>query len=253
MELVLDVKFSAKVEQIMRECKKFTDKKATQIDEKGFGNYVTNVDLNIDRFLRAELVKIVDSGFITEELEPVNGKKYVWVIDPIDGTTNFIYGLDYAISVGLRKDGELIFGAIYVPEKDWFYYAIKGQGSYKKTSEGITKLHIEPARTKNGLIITGVPYDRSKSDNIFEINKKMVKYCCDMKRIGPASLDICKVAENVAQFYYEFDVREWDCSGGIMILEEAGGKYTCYKDLHMFGNLELTEECIKIYKEILGE
>lgn len=214
------------------------------VERKGQGNFVSSVDINIEKFLKNRLASlIIGSGFISEESCPKNGRYYNWIIDPIDGTLNFLNGFPFAISVALEfvPQHSILLGVIYNPVEDVLYSATKGGGStvavYKSKAE---KISVKQFSENEGISIFGIPYNRTKVHRILELAEKYSKISSDLKRIGPASLDICRVAAGQAKLYFELDLNIWDIAAGILILEEAGGHYAVEDDLYLFyGNLVL--------------
>lgn len=208
-----------------------------QVKKKSHGNFVTSIDRKIENELKIQLHKLIpEAGFIAEESGQDSKLGLNWVIDPIDGTTNFIYGLPYAISVALttRDLNQIIVGVVYGPKTDTLYYACKGQGSYV-LKNGITKrLSVGNFSDEEGLAIFGMPYDREKTEKIFNIAKRVYQFSSDLKRIGPSSLDICMVAEGKAKLYFELDLNIWDICAGVLILTEAGGELVQEDDLFLF-------------------
>ncbi len=233
--------------------KKVVDKfinESYEVEKKGHGNFVTSIDLAIENELKTELHYLIeDAGMITEESESEEASLLNWVIDPIDGTTNFIYGLPYAVSVALVKQKEnSILGVVYNPPMNTVYYACKGQGSYILKNNKKRKIYVADFGENEGIALFGMPYDRNKADRILDIAKQIYNFSSDLKRIGPSSLDICLVAEGKAKLYVEFDLKIWDISAGIIILTEAGGSYEQYDDLFLFGSLNVIDQC----KELLS-
>lgn len=216
-----------------------------QVEKKDHGNFVTTVDIKIENELKIELYKLIpDAGFITEESGQDLKTRLNWVIDPIDGTTNFIYGLPYAISVALTELNQAVIGVVYSPKTDTLYYACIGQGSYV-VKNGITKrLSVGKFSDEEGLAIFGMPYNREKTGKIFNIAKKVYQFSSDLKRIGPSSLDICMVAEGKANLYFELDLKIWDICASVLILGEAGGDFVQEDDLFLFG----TSDTLSLYK-----
>lgn len=198
-----------------------------EVTEKGKNNYVTTFDIKVENKLKTALKElIVESTFLGEETGgKIESKGYTWVVDPIDGTTNFIHGLQYAISIGLVKYGKPIIGCIYSPSTEDFWYGIKGKGAYKND----IKLQVSQRDSiKDTVIEFGFPYDTSKTENILK-NVLKIKQAgaADVKRIGPACLDICRVASGECDAYFEYDLKPWDIMAAMLILQEAGG--TLYK------------------------
>lgn len=208
-----------------------------QINIKGQGNFVTEIDTEIENKLIKELKGLCPNvGFIAEEEESEEGDELNWIIDPIDGTTNFIYDLRFATSVALqdRESSEILMGVVYEPKSGMVYYGSKGCGSYKIVNNKDIKLTVGEFQYGEGIGIFGMPYDRSKADRILDFAKKFYSISSDLKRIGPASLDICMVASGQAKFYFELDLHRWDMTAGLLILIEAGGKYLIKDDFSLF-------------------
>lgn len=195
------------------------------IEEKGSNvNLVTKYDKMIQDFLINELVKVVpEAQFLGEEgddnKELTDG--YCFIIDPIDGTTNFIKGFQHsAISVGLAKDKELYIGVVYDPDLDNMYYAQKDMGAYLNGK----KIHCSECSMSESLVLFGTcPYEHELAHETFELTEKVFYEAVEVRRGGSAALDICYVASGKADLYYELILRPWDWAGATLILNEAGG------------------------------
>ena len=195
------------------------------IENKGSAvNLVTEYDKKIQDFLFEELSKIVPGcSFLGEEGD---GNKelsdgYCFIIDPIDGTTNFIKGFQHsAISVGLAKDKELILGVVLDPDLDNIYYAERGKGAYLNSK----RIHVSDCDLQNSLVLFGTcPYEHELARKTFALTEQVFYNCREVRRSGSAALDICYVAAGKADLYYELILRPWDMAGATMILKEAGG------------------------------
>ena len=195
------------------------------IENKGSAvNLVTEYDKKIQDFLFSELSGIIPGcSFLGEEgdgnKELADG--YCFIIDPIDGTTNFIKGFQHsAISVGLAKDKELIIGVVLDPDLDNIYYAEKGKGAYLNGK----KIHVSDCDMQNSLVLFGTcPYEHELAKKTFELTEQVFYKCVEIRRGGSAALDICYVAAGKADLYYELILRPWDFAGATVILKEAGG------------------------------
>lgn len=232
------------------------------IESKGSAvNLVTEYDKKIQDFLFEALSKIIpDCSFLGEEGE---GNKelsdgYCFIIDPIDGTTNFIKGFQHsAISVGLAKDKELIAGVVYDPDLDNIYYAEKGKGAYLNGKQ----IHVSECDLQNSLVLFGTcPYEHELAEKTFALTKEVFYNAIEVRRGGSAALDICYVAAGKADLYYELIVRPWDFSGATIILEEAGGNcctlekesINCGKaSSYLCGNQNNIKQFFRIADEIL--
>ncbi len=195
------------------------------IEEKGSNvNLVTKYDKRIQDFLVDELSKAVPNAtFIGEEGNDNKELKdgYCFIIDPIDGTTNFIKGFKHsAISVGLAKDKELYIGVVLDPDRNDIYYAQRGKGAYLNGKA----IHVSDNDLSNSLVEFGTcPYERELAHETFELTEKVFQRCIEVRRCGTAALDICYVACGKADLYYELILRPWDWAGATMVLLEAGG------------------------------
>lgn len=146
---------------------------------------------------------------------------YCFIIDPIDGTTNFVKGFQHsAISVGLAKDKELIAGVVLDPDLDNLFYAEKGKGAYLNGK----RIQASACTLKDSLVLFGTcPYERELAEKTFELTKEIFYKCLEVRRSGSAALDICYVAAGKADLYYELILRPWDIAAASVILKEAGG------------------------------
>jgi myo-inositol-1(or 4)-monophosphatase len=202
------------------------DKKV--VSKSGTANFVTEIDLKVQEIIVNKLKQILpESSIIAEETKEstFSLSKYTWILDPVDGTTNLMYGLKYsAIALGLVVDGIPYAGIVYNPYLREVYTAQKGQGAF------VNGQQIEVTNTRmlaDSLITFGTsPYDRGKADETFRITKKVFLKCRDIRRTGSAALDICNVAAGRMDGFFEMELQPWDYAGASVILEEAGGKIT---------------------------
>lgn len=194
---------------------------------KGKKDLVTQYDVAVEDFLKSAFKdKMPEFTIIAEEssndIVEINN---TIIIDPIDGTTNFVNGLPHcAISVAIYKNGEEYIGAVYLPILNEFFYAKKGQGAFLNDE----KISVSDEDDfQKSLIATGFPYTcgESKDDLEFIVDriKKVLPNCQDIRRLGSASVDLCMVAKGVFEAYYEIGLASWDLAGGMIILKEAGG------------------------------
>jgi myo-inositol-1(or 4)-monophosphatase len=202
---------------------------AQNIEEKGHNDFVTYVDKAAETLLVNELSTIVhDCGFITEEktIEQVS-KEYIWIIDPIDGTTNFIHGLPlFSISIALMHNSDIILGVVYEISNDECFYAIKGIGAF---------LNGNPIKVSNrkkiadSLIVTGFPYRfADRLDAWMELFVHFIKNTHGVRRLGSAAIDLAYVACGRFEAFYEYGLSPWDVAAGGFIVQQAGGEVTDY-------------------------
>lgn len=204
-----------------------------EIKEKGKANYVTDLDKKIEQFIFEKINKKYPGEIIvSEEIEDDNIYQSFWILDPIDGTTNMIHGFpSFTISLAHVIESEVVFGVVYNPISKELFFANKNEGAYLEKDNNISKINVSENNTlKGSLIGFGFPYDKSKINYLFSILSPIISECDDLKRKGPASLDICYVAAGMLDGYLELDLEIWDYSAGKLILLEAGGKITNFKN-----------------------
>jgi myo-inositol-1(or 4)-monophosphatase len=197
-----------------------------QVSKKGPADFVSAADLRAERILREELSHArPDYGFLMEEsgASPANdGCERRWIVDPLDGTTNFLHGLPhFAISIALEERGELLAGVIYDPLKDETFAAEKGIGAYLNDR----RIRVSSrSRMNEALIATGTPFKGHGDAPAFlaEIEAVMGE-TAGVRRWGTASLDLAYVAAGRFDGYWERDLSPWDIAAGIVLVREAGG------------------------------
>lgn len=243
---------------IKTEAGKFTIDK---IEIKGTNNFVTYVDKTSEKRLVESLRKILpQAGFIAEESYPVESKvQYRWVIDPLDGTTNFIHGLPpYSISVGLMDSDEVIIGVVYEVSSGECFYAWKGGSAYlNKNKIKVTAV----SSVKDALIATGFPYyDFGRIETFLKSLDYFFVNSHGVRRLGSAAVDLAYVACGRFEAFYEYGLHPWDVAAGSLIIREAGGFISDFNgaDDFIFGgeivasNLNIFPEFYKIINNFLG-
>ncbi|MFC2089923.1 inositol monophosphatase family protein [Bacteroidota bacterium] len=238
---------------------KYKDKH--QVEEKGTHNLVTEIDKAAERILVNELSAILpEAGFITEEgTEERKGNKYNWIIDPIDGTTNYIHGaFPFAVSVALAEKDAPVIGVILELGRNECFYSWKEGGAYM---DG-TQIQVSTAKTMHeSLIATGFPYTNySKIDAFMKSIEWLIRNTRGMRRLGSAASDIAWVACGRYDGFYEYGLSSWDIAAGVLILQEAGGKSFNFsgEEADLFGgeiictNGSNHEEFIAFIKSFLG-
>ncbi len=196
-----------------------------EIESKGKNDFVTQFDKEAERRLIAGLEKILpESGFIAEEgTSSKKGKRFNWIIDPIDGTTNFIHGLfPYAISVGLMEDDRMVAGVVYEAGLDECFYAWDGAPAMLNNKE--IKVSQKP-KVADSLIATGFPYTNFSLMEEFMLSLDyFMKNSHGMRRLGSAAADLAYLACGRFDAFYEYDLKPWDVAAGTFIVIQAGGK-----------------------------
>jgi myo-inositol-1(or 4)-monophosphatase len=203
----------------------FGEVEQLQVSRKGPADFVTEADRRADRILRAELSKARPAfGMLTEESEPTEGSDTTrrWIVDPLDGTTNFLHGIPhFAISIGLEENGDIVAGVIFQPVTDELYWAEKGVGAYlnRRRIRVSSRSHIEDA-----VVATGFPFgDRPGKDTFLAIMGPMMELTAGVRRFGSASLDLAYVASGRYEGFWEYGLGPWDVAAGIVMVREAGG------------------------------
>jgi myo-inositol-1(or 4)-monophosphatase len=229
----------------------------TRIEQKTvFNNLVSYVDKEAEKRLVVALKKLLpEAGFITEEgtVEQSTRQDYNWIIDPLDGTTNFLHGLPvYAISIGLAYQQEIIAGVIYSIGTDECFHAIKDGPAFCNNKE----IHVSAISTLNeSLLATGFPYYQSeKSDIYLEIIKDFLAKTHGIRRLGSAAIDLAYVACGRLEGFFEYNLNPWDVAAGVLIVKQAGGKVTDFRGggNFLFGR-ELCASNSAMHAEMLRE
>ena len=196
-----------------------------QVSSKGPGDFVTSADKRTEKILIDELQKAhPEYGIITEETGIINksNTKNRWIIDPIDGTFNFMNGIpQFAISVGYEEENEIKCGVIFNPIMNEIFCAEKGKGAYLNNSRiRVSKIN----KIKDALIVTGGPKGASKiKDKIFSEYINVSNNVSSVRKFGSAALDVAYVASGRFDGYWQRELNYWDIAAGIIILKEAGG------------------------------
>jgi len=208
------------------------------IKVKGLHNLVTYVDTTSEERLTDGLSRIIPTaGFIVEE-ETIDKKDehFNWIIDPLDGTTNYIHGIPvYSISIALMEDNEIVLGVVYEVNSRECFYAYKNGGAF------LNKIPIkvsENDKMENALMATGFPYyDYKWLDAYIEAFKYFMKNSRGIRRLGSAAVDLAYVACGRFDGFYEYGLHAWDVAAGSFIIQQAGGKVTDFKggDDFIFG------------------
>jgi myo-inositol-1(or 4)-monophosphatase len=196
-----------------------------QVSRKGPGDFVTQVDVKVERILREELLRTRPHySFVMEESGVVEGpdQTHRWYIDPLDGTTNFLHGVPhFATSIGLEREGHLVAGVVYNPITDELFMAEKGRGAWLNGR----RLRVSARRDLNvALVATGIPHLGRPGHEAFlgEASRVMAEVA-GVRRFGAAALDLAWVAAGRYDAYWERALSPWDMAAGIVILREAGG------------------------------
>ncbi|NOT74714.1 MAG: inositol monophosphatase [Cyclobacteriaceae bacterium] len=218
----------------------------SRIEQKeGFNNLVSYVDKESEKKLVAALSKILPgSGFIGEEGTNIEGTSgYRWIIDPLDGTTNFTHALPlFAISIGLALKDKMVLGIVYEVNKKEMFHTIEGGPAYLNDKE----IHVSAINTlQQSLLATGFPYyEFEKMEAYLEIIKKFLKQSHGVRRLGSAATDLAYVACGRFEGFFEYNLNAWDVAAGTFLVQQAGGIVTDFSggNNYVFGG-ELIAGC----------
>jgi myo-inositol-1(or 4)-monophosphatase len=230
------------------------------VEIKGLNDLVSYVDKNAEAIIVRELHEIFpEAGFIVEENTMSGKKEYNWIVDPLDGTTNFIHGVPcYAVSIGLEHNNEIILGVVLEVSRDECFYATKNGGAF------LNGKHIKVSERKTlseSLIATGFPvYNFSHLDKYLATLKHFIQHTHGVRRIGAAAPDLCYLACGRVDAFFEYNLQPWDVAAGALIVKEAGGTVSDFsgKDNWLFGkeisctNGYIDAEFNKVIKELFA-
>jgi len=224
------------------------------IEYKGLNDLVSYVDKNAEKQLVYNLSKLLPgSGFITEE-DTVNkpGENYTWIIDPLDGTTNFIHGIPtYAISVALYEAEQPVIGVVYEINRGEMFSAWKGGGAFLNHK----RIRVsENASLSRSLLATGFPYYQfDKQEQYMQLFAEMMRKCHGLRRIGSAAVDLAYVACGRFDAFFEYNLNAYDVAAGAFIVQEAGGEVMNFSGSSEFiKDREILATNAKVSDEILA-
>jgi len=226
------MKYLESAQKAAREAGKILLSNLGTVQKVSFKSIQSNLVTEIDKQSEEQIIKILNDDFpdfdiLAEESGSSSTKnsEFMWVIDPLDGTTNYAHGLPiFTISIGLVKGNEVITGVVYDPVRDHMFYAEKGKGAFlngKALSVSKTK------DIKKSLLVTGFPYNVEENpDFCFERFIVMTKNSRAVRRLGSAALDFAYVASGIFDGFWEVKLNPWDIAAGMLLVKEAGGKVT---------------------------
>lgn len=210
----------------------FYEVEALQVRKKGAADFVSKADIAAEEAIKRALEKARPKyGMVLEEAGEIEGtdKSNRWIVDPLDGTTNFLHGMpQFAISIGLERDREPYAGVVYAPILDELYYAEKGFGAYMNdTRLRVTgREDLEEALVGCGLPFKGKP---GREQALIE-TERVLKETSGVRRFGSAAYDLCMTAAGRLDAYWERGLNPWDVCAGIVIAREAGGQVSTIED-----------------------
>ena len=223
------------------------------VEVKGLHNFVTYVDKGAEKMIVDRLQEILpESGFIAEEGTcAIRGERFNWVIDPLDGTTNFIHGLPpYSVSIGLLENNCMVLGVVYEITLDECFYAWKDSPAFLNGKEVRVS---DKAKVQDALIATGFPYyDYHLMRPYINCLEYFLQNSHGVRRLGSAAVDLAYAACGRFEAFYEYGLNPWDVAGGGFILQQAGGRLSDFSggDNFIFGK-ELVAANSAIFDEFL--
>jgi myo-inositol-1(or 4)-monophosphatase len=203
----------------------FGEVEQLQVSVKGPGDFVSSADLKAEKILRAELAKVRPGyGFLMEESGAAAGSdaNHRWIVDPLDGTTNFLHGIPHwAISIALEREGEIVAGLVYEPLRDEVFWAEKGAGAFVNDR----RLRVSARRNLGDAVIgTGIPFREHGHHRAYlQTLEAVMAATSGVRRQGSAALDLAYVAAGRFDGFWEFGLKPWDIAAGILLVREAGG------------------------------
>lgn len=229
--------------------------KVESIEHKGFNDLVSYVDKEAEKIIVDGLRELLpEAGFITEEgTDTVQKDVYNWIIDPLDGTTNFIHGLPvFSVSIALIEKDKLLLGVVYEINLDECFYAISGKGAYCNGQP----IRVSSApKLADSLIATGFPYyDFDLISNYLEALRRIMQKSHGIRRLGSAAVDLAYVACGRVDAFFEYNLNSYDVAAGALIVLEAGGKVTDFEEGEnfLFGRQILASNSM-IHRELFAE
>ena len=227
---------------IVRKINKLPDLK---VEVKALNDYVSDVDRQAETLIIEELHKsFPDHAILAEESGGIDGEaEYRWIIDPLDGTTNYLHGFPhYAVSIACEHKGRLAHGVIYDPFKQELFAASRGSGATLNNR----RIRVRPLKTTQGaLLATGFPFKHPEQlDEFLRVFSAFFSKATDVRRAGSAALDLAYVAAGRLDGYWESGLQAWDLAAGALIVREAGGLVTDYSgEANFLDNGEVVAGC----------
>lgn len=226
------------VYNVGHEIEKARTEKALIVEAKGHNDFVTQMDKYSEKLLVEGLEKILpEAGFITEESTRTDrGEVYNWIVDPIDGTTNFIHNVaPHCISIGLTEGETIIVGVVYEMVHDEMFTASLGGGAYLNGNQ----IHVSNAQNlSQSLLITGFPvFDLSRAKEFLSAIEELMHYVHGVRSIGSAAADLAYLACGRYDAFFEYNLKPYDVAAGCILITEAGGKLNDFRggNNYLFG------------------
>jgi len=203
----------------------FNEVEQLQVSRKGPGDFVSEADRRAEEIIKRELSRAHPDFALLMEEEGASGPKDAtdrWIVDPLDGTTNFLHGIPhFAISIAHEQRGQIVAGMVYEPTRDEVFWAVRGEGCFLNNR----RLRVSARRNLDTAILaTGVPFgDRPGREELLAALRPVMDRTAGLRRFGAASLDLAYVAAGRFDAFWEFGLSPWDVAAGILLVREAGG------------------------------
>lgn len=220
--------------EISRRAGKYIERESVNFNiddakQKGIHDFVSYVDLKTEEQLVDELGKLLpEAGFLTEEgTSSKDSEEYLWIIDPLDGTTNFMHGLSpYSISIALSKENDILLGVILNPANNEIFYAFRDGGAWLN---GERIMVSQSHDLSSSLIATGFPTSNySRLAGLMQCIEYLIRNTHGVRRMGSAAIDLAYVACGRIDGFFEYGLNKWDVAAGIIIVREAGGEISSF-------------------------
>ena len=233
-----EAQIQAGVEALARQCgdlmlRRSGDLQTGEIHFKDRRNLVTEVDLACEALLVEGLRDLLpEANFQTEEgLVPGTDRGLRWVVDPLDGTTNFVHGLPIvSVSIALVTDQQVDLGVVYAPFQDEMFTATRGSGAF---CNGQRLKVSRPGGVEDALLATGFPFQRfDRIQAYMEVLQTLMRQCRGLRRMGSAAIDLAYVASGRFDGYFEYNLQPWDVAAGLLLVQEAGGQVGSMRPMH---------------------
>ncbi|MBG0781660.1 MAG: inositol monophosphatase [Bacteroidales bacterium] len=193
-------------------------------EQKGLHDLVSYVDRTAEEMILTALKSLLPAaGFIAEESGTKAAAEFNWIVDPLDGTTNFVHGVPiYSVSIALQQNDKIVSGVVYEVSRDECFYAWQGSQAFLNEKA----IAVSPAKTlANSLIATGFPYiDFSRMESYLQLFDDLMRNSRGLRRLGSAAVDLAYVACGRFEAFYEYGLNPWDVAAGAFIVEQAGGQ-----------------------------
>ncbi|NMP30962.1 inositol-1-monophosphatase [Thalassotalea sp. M1531] len=241
----------------------FEQQDKVEVESKGINDFVTNIDKQAEQVIVDAIQKAYpDHNIIGEECGVINGKDqdYQWIIDPLDGTTNFVKGIPhFAVSIALKVKGKLDQAVIYDPIRGELFTASRGKGAQLNGF----RIRVKSAKELNGSVLaTGFPFKHKQhTDAYLNMFKTLFTKTSDMRRAGSAALDLAYLAAGRVDGFFEIGLKPWDTAAGELLVVEAGGLVTDFVGGHnhaksgniVAGSTKVLKEILKDIRPYLGD